>query len=259
MDMIPQTPGTFCWVELATSQTDAAKEFYKKLFDWTTADVPMGPDQFYTMFKIDDKEIAGGYKQGDMEKGIPPHWNAYVYVMNANEIAAKVTSLGGKVIVPPFDAMESGRMAVLQDPEGAFFHIWQPKKHEGTRFNNRPGTFCWIELCAHDDVKERDFYSKLFGWTYKVEMMGAEPYTVFMQDGVNVGGLMKMPKEWASMPAAWGTYFAVADCDKSAALVKSLGGKVLHEPSDIPGIGRFAVVQDPQGAFFSIMTFSKQV
>jgi uncharacterized protein len=256
-DIIPQTPGSFCWVELGTSKPDSAKDFYQKLFGWASADLPIGPDEFYTMFKVDNRDIAGAYKQGTMEQGIPPHWNAYVYVMNADEIAAKVTALGGKILAEPFDAMEAGRMAILQDPDGAVFHIWQPKKHEGTRFKNRPGTFCWIELLAHNDVKAREFYSQLFGWTSKVEMMETGSYTIFMKDGVQVAGLMRMPSEWSSMPPVWGTYFAVSDCDASASLVSSLGGKVLVQPRDIPQVGRFAVLQDPQGAIFSIITMLK--
>lgn len=257
MDMIPNVPGTFCWAELGTSQTDGAKTFYSKLFGWKSEDSPMGPDSFYTMFKVDSVNIAGAYKQGEEEKGIPPHWNSYILVTNADEVAARVAQLGGKVLAGPFDVMEAGRMAVLQDSQGAVFHLWQPGKHETTRYANKPGTLCWNELVAHDENKARDFYSKLFGWTYKVESMGAAPYTVFMKDGIQVAGLMGMPKEWSSMPSCWGPYFAVADCDKSAQIAKENGGKVLVEPRDIPEVGRFAVIQDPQGAFFSILKLAK--
>ena len=249
-------PGTFCWVELGTSNADSAKAFYSKLFGWDVTDVPMGPDAFYTMFKIQGKDVAAAYEQGEQEKGIPPHWNSYISVDDADAIAAKVPLLGGKVLEEPFDVMDQGRMAVLQDVEGAVIRIWQPRKHIGAQLTHQPGTLAWNELVVHDEDKAREFYSQLFGWTYTIKEHNGYAYTTFMQGDVMVAGLMKMVPEWGDMPAQWGPYFAVADCDKSVEQAKSLGGTILVEPKDIEGVGRFAVIQDPQGAFFSIITMN---
>ncbi len=247
-------PGTFCWVELGTSHADSAKTFYSKLFGWDITDVPMGPDAFYTMFKIQGKDVAAAYEQGEQEKGIPPHWNSYISVDDVDAIAAKVPLLGGKVLAAPFDVMDRGRMAVLQDVEGAVIRIWQPRKHIGAQLTHQPGTLAWNELVVHDINKAREFYSKLFGWTYTIKEHKGYAYTTFMQGDVMVAGLMKMAPEWGTMPAQWGPYFAVSDCDKSVEQAKAMGGTILVEPKDIEGVGRFAVIQDPQGAFFSIIT-----
>src|ERR1017187_6588274 len=90
-------PGTFCWVELGTTDQDAAKHFYGSLFGWTFVDFPMGPGSVYTMFQLDGRTEAAGYKMNDREQGVPPHWNLYVWVEDAALSGARAVELGGKV------------------------------------------------------------------------------------------------------------------------------------------------------------------
>jgi predicted enzyme related to lactoylglutathione lyase len=253
------TPGTFCWIELGTNNVEAAKKFYTELFGWQAVDLPVGPDMTYTMGRIDGKDVAGLYQQGQDEQGIPPHWNSYVSVTSADEIAARAKSLEGTVLVEAFDVMELGRMTVVQDPTGAVVGAWQPKQHIGARLVGQPGTLCWNELATRDTQKAGEFYSKLFGWETQLQEMEGTPYTQFMNGGQMTAGMIQMTAEWGDIPPHWMVYFAVADCDASAEKIKALGGQIHVPPTDIPAIGRFAVALDPQGAAFSIIKLSNPI
>ncbi len=256
MSEITQHPaGTFCWVELATSDAPAAEKFYTRLFGWRTNKNPMGPDSFYYMFQIDGKDAAALYQLWGEQKaqGTPPHWGCYVAVRSADESAKKAAALGAKILKESFDVFDVGRMAFIADPTGATLAFWQAKKHIGVGVVNQPGAMCWNELATNNDEVARRFYSQLFGWGVETQPMPQGPYTIFTNGGQRVAGMLKMTAEWGNMPPNWMTYFNVADCDASAAKAKSLGGKLAVPPTDIPGVGRYAAVQDPQGAVFSIV------
>jgi len=256
MQETPQyAPGTFCWVELGTSNGNAGKKFYSELFSWDTEDYPTGPNMVYTMLRLDGKDVGGLYQLTDemTSQGVPPHWLSYVSANNADETAAKVKEQGGALIKEPFDVMDIGRMAVVQDPTGAVFAIWQPLKHQGAGIVNVPNSFCWNELATKDTKRAGEFYSNLFGWGKKVQQMGPMTYTSFMNGERPAGGMYEPPPEMGNVPPHWLVYFAVDDCDAKAAKASKLGGKTLTPPMDIPGTGRFAVIQDPQGAAFGII------
>lgn len=248
-------PGTFCWVELGTTDGPAAKTFYTQLFNWTFDDRPVGPDMVYTMLKLNDKETGALYQlSGEMlSQGIPPHWMSYVSVANADETAEKIKSAGGTILKGPFDVMAVGRMAVVQDPTGAVFSLWQPGTHKGAGVCNVPNSLCWNELATPDTAKAGDFYTTVFGWEKNVQQLGPFTYTTFMNDDRPAGGMYKPGPEMGNVPPHWLVYFAVDDCDAKAQKVTQLGGKVFAPPMDIPNTGRFAVVQDPQGAAFGII------
>jgi len=253
-------PGTFSWPELATLDQDGAKAFYTKLFGWEFNDNPMGPGETYTMLKLGGRDLGALYSMRKEERaqGIPPHWNSYVTVASADQAADKAKSLGGTVIAPPFDVMDAGRMAVISDPTGAVFCVWQPKQHNGAGVLGENGSLCWTELMTPDAGKARAFYTGLFGWTAEEKSMGPMgTYTTFQNSGVPAGGMMQLTKEMAHIPPNWGVYFAVADCDATVARAGSLGGKTITPATDVPGIGRFAILQDPQGAVFAVIKLTE--
>ena len=159
-------PGSFSWIELATSDQNAAKAFYSGLFGWKPADFPMGPDQVYTIFQLDGRDAAAGYQiHGPMkDQGVPPHWALYVATENADATAAKVTAGGGKVLAGPFDVYDFGRMAAFLDPAGASFAVWQPGKNTGIGIGGVPGTLCWADLSTPDQAAGAAFYGGVFGW-----------------------------------------------------------------------------------------------
>ena len=199
-EMKQYPPGTFCWVELATSDARAAKAFYGELLEWNVADMPAGGDMIYSMLKYKGKEVAGLFEiTAEMKsQGIPPHWLSYVSVASVDETATKAKSLGGKVIKDPFDVMDVGRMAVVQDPTHAVFALWQPKTHQGAALVNETGAFCWNELLTTDTAAAEKFYTGLFGWTAETAQVGPMPYTEFKNGERPAAGMLTTTKKWAT-------------------------------------------------------------
>ena len=248
-------PGTFCWVELGTSDTDAAKNFYSQLFGWEFQDNPMGPDMVYTMLKLNGKDVGGLYKlMPDMvSQGIPPHWLSYVLVNNADEATEKAKAAGATIMNGPFDVPNAGRMAVIKDPADAVFAIWQSREHKGGGIFNVPGALTWNELGTRDTEKAGEFYSNVFGWTRESLTGGPIEYTIFKNGDRGNGGMYKMTPEMGPIPPHWLAYFAVDDCDARVQKATDLGGSVMKPAEDIPNVGRFAILNDPQGAAFAII------
>ncbi len=245
-------PGSFCWAELATTDGPGAKKFYSELFGWTTHDSPIGPDMVYTMLKLDGKDVGALYQKGDMMKDVPTYWASYISVANADEIAAKARSLGGTVMKEPFDVFDVGRMAVITDPTGATFCIWQPGKHKGFGVKGEPNSVSWNELLTTDTRRASDFYTKLFGWIDKTHGESM-PYTEFINGDTHAGGMMQIQPQMGPAPPHWGIYFAVSDCDATFQKAISLGAQTIVPPMDIENVGRFSTIRDPQGAVFSII------
>jgi hypothetical protein len=244
------TPGTFSWVDLATTDPDAAKTFYSGLFGWQAEDMPVPGDGYYSMQSIGGKHVAAiaGQPPPMQAAGAPPAWQSYITVENADEVAQRAAELGATVAMPPFDVMESGRMGVIQDPQGAFFMIWEPRQHIGAALVNAPGAFCWNELASPDLDAAPGFYSELFGWVAE-PFEGSEMPYLTIRNGEHVNGGMrgKQPME----PPYWLVYFAVDDIDAGMAKVGELGGQTIAGPYDLP-MAKIAVVQDPQGAVFAL-------
>jgi hypothetical protein len=155
--------GSFCWIELATTDQTAAKNFYGALFGWTPNDMPMGPSEFYTIWRLDGRDAAAGYtlRPDQVAQHVPPHWMLYIQVDAVDASAGRVPGLGGKIILPPFDVMDAGRMAVIQDPTGAYFCLWQPNKNAGIGIHSVHGTLCWGDLSTSDTDAAQKFYSGL--------------------------------------------------------------------------------------------------
>jgi uncharacterized protein len=252
-------PGTFSWVELGTTDAAGAKKFYSGLFGWEIDDVPMGEGRVYTMLKLRGKEVAALYVQDEQQRsqGVPAHWLSYVTVASADDSAAQARSHGGKVLMEPFDVMDVGRMAVVQDPTGATLALWEAGRHIGARLVGEPGTLAWSELATNDTEKAGQFYTNLFGWGLQVQQTGPVPYTTFTRGDRPGAGMLPMTEEWGDMPPNWMTYFGVADCNASVEKAKSLGGNIMVPVTKAPGVGHFAVIQDPQGAVFSIIKFDR--
>ncbi len=245
-------PGQFSWADLATTDPDAAKAFYGGLFGWTFEDIPTGPEMFYTLCMLDGKRACALYLQCPDKQG--SFWKPYVNVASADHCAERVLELGGQVPMPPMDVFAAGRMALIVDPTGALLAIWEPREHIGAAVLNEQGALCWNELQTHDCPAAEAFYKALFGWEGQTNLMPAGfAYTCFTTGGNMNAGMMAIQPEWGEVPPNWSIYFAVADCDASAARAVELGGTVCVPPTDIPQVGRFAVLADPQGAMFSII------
>ena len=249
--------GTFCWPELATTDQKGAVNFYRALFEWGVNEQPMGPNETYSMFEMRSKPIGAAYtmKAEQRQQGVPPHWGSYVSVANADETVKRAKELGGTVLAPAFDVMDAGRMAVLQDPTGAVFMVWQAKKHHGAALLQEPATLSWTELTTRDTKAAERFYTQLFGWKSKTGSGGGVEYTEFSVQGDSApsAGMMAITPQMGGAPPHWTPYFAVTDCDATTAKARQLGGNAYVPPTDIPNVGRFAVLADPQGAEFAVI------
>ena len=247
-------PGAFCWVELGTSDNEAAKNFYTQLFGWEADDHPMGPDMVYTILKLDGKDVGGLYKlMPDMvSAGVPPHWLSYVATANADETTEKAKAAGATIMKEPFDVYNLGRMSVIQDPTGAVFAIWQSMESKGSAAWGVANAPVWNELGTNNSQKAGEFYSNVFGWTRQA-FPGPMEYTVFNNDDKGIGGMHQITPEMGPIPPHWLVYFAVEDCDATVQSATGLGANVIKPAEDIPGVGRFAILTDPQGAVFALL------
>jgi predicted enzyme related to lactoylglutathione lyase len=244
-------PGTFCWVDLTSPDQAASKSFYEALFGWEAQDMPTGDDgSFYSIMQLGGKDVAAiaPQPQQQQDAGVPPLWNSYVSVQDADATLARATELGATAHAPAFDVFDVGRMAVIQDPQGAFFELWQPKLRYGAARVNEPGAFCWNELMTPELDASTGFYGELFGWTFEPFEAGPMPYRLIKNGEAGNGGIAQ---PISSTPPSWLVYFGVEQIDAAVARVGEFGGRTLSGPDDI-GIAKIAVVQDPQGAVFAL-------
>jgi len=259
MKVVTEYPnGLFNWVDLSTTDINGAKAFYGGLFSWEFEDEPLDNGGFYTMCKIDGHNVAGlGSQPQEMAaQGIPPFWSSYIKHDDVDSIAAKINDAGGNLMMPPMDIMQAGRMIMATDPAGASFGVWQPRNHMGAAIVNQPNSLVWNELQTNDLDGAQAFYSAVFDWTAEVDQSG---YVLFSADGRGQAGGMKIEESWGPVPPNWAVYFLVEDVDAYAGMAEELGGNVLVPPTAAGEMGKFSVLQDPQGGAFTAMQFNGPV
>jgi predicted enzyme related to lactoylglutathione lyase len=244
------TPGTFSWTDLATTDQDAAKQFYSQLFGWSAIDNPVGDDMVYSMMQLGGKDVAAISTQPQQQRdaGAPPVWNSYITVDSADAAADRAQKLGATVHAPAFDVMDVGRMAVIQDPQGAFFMPWEPKQHIGASLVNQRGALAWNELATPDMDASAEFYRELFGWQIEPMEGAGMPYLVIQNQGHGNGGIRPAQE---NEPCYWLVYFGADDVGATLGQAADLGANKLVDATDI-GVGTIGVAQDPQGAVFAL-------
>ena len=241
------------WVDLSSSDPGASRGFYATLFGW---DVQVTPDPRYggyAMAKVGGNDVAGIGPV--MMPGQPTAWGVHIGTGSVDAVVGRVQAAGGTVVAPPMDVGDMGRLAVFRDPIGAHISAWQPSEM-GSFHHGAPNTFGWAELNARGLQGAVPFYEKVFGWTARISEMGegAPPYTEFLLDGEVVAGAMEMgPMVPAQVPSFWMVYFNVASVDEGQAKAVAGGAELLMGPTEYPG-GRFAILRDPQGATFGLIT-----
>jgi predicted enzyme related to lactoylglutathione lyase len=247
-------PGDFCWMELSTTDQNAAKGFYSAILGWTANDFPMGPDEVYTMFLLSGRTAGAAYtmRAEERSQGVPPHWNLYVCVSSADDTVKKAGQLGAKILAPAFDVMEFGRMAVIQDPTGAVFLIWQPRQHAGVGVVGDPGAFCWADLNTPDRERAKQFYEQLFGWHVEAGQKDPSGYLHIKNGEKFIGGIPPAQHRDPNIPPHWLLYFAVSDVDAASVRAAEMGARAFLPPTSMQGVGRFSVLADPQGAVFAL-------
>jgi hypothetical protein len=244
--------GHVVWHDLMTTNPKASLAFFTELLGWRTTEADMGPMGTYTMFSAGDRNV-GGMMPLDPAHGAPSHFMAYFHVDDLDAALARAQELGGKVLVPPTPIPNVGTFAVLADPLGGItspMHMtMEPPDESG---GERQGIFCWEELGSTDPEASVKFYTHVYG--YSITKLGPEMgnYQMFMAGSRGIGGVMKPPAEAPQM-TNWVSYIVVDDTDATAGRAEKLGGKVLYPPTDIPTVGRFAILQDPAGAVFAVL------
>jgi hypothetical protein len=250
-------PGTPSWVDLSTPDVDASARFYGGLFGWDVeASGPPEETGGYAMFKLRGRNVAG--VMPIMQEGQPPVWSTYVSTDDADAAVARAKEAGGAVIVEPMQVMDAGRMAAVAHPAGGFVGLWEPARHIGAELVNEPGALDWNELHTRDVEGAKAFYSALFGWTPADQDFGGMTYTIFNLGENGIGGMMPMPPGVPEeVSAYWLALFTVADCDAAVAKTQELGGSVTVAASDIPGVGRFAILTDPHRTMFGVIALAQ--
>jgi predicted enzyme related to lactoylglutathione lyase len=244
--------GTPSWVDLQTTDVEAAKAFYGGLFGWKFDDQPMPDNGVYSMALVGADTVAAIAPQAPMQvqMGVPPLWNTYIAVDSVDDAVAKAGGAGGTVLMPATDIPGAGRMAFVADPTGAAVGLWQASGHIGATLVNEPNTLTWNELTTSDNATALPFYRAVAGIESAPTKMGDTEYTLLKVDGADVGGATSPQMD--GVPNHWHVWFAVADTDVTAASAAAAGGSLLVPPMDMP-IGKIATIRDPQGAAFSIL------
>jgi len=269
-------PGVPCWVDTSQPDPDAAAAFYRDLFGWEVEDMmPPGSEAKYFVARIRGRDVAA---IGSIPEAAPQMatWNTYIWVDSADDTTAKAREAGGGVMMEPFDVMDAGRMAVLTDPEGAVFMLWQPNQHRGARVVNEHGSVNFNGLNTRDVAGAKDFYGAVFGWT-TLDLGGAEMWTLpgygdhlekddpgIRERNAEFGGpsgfedvvatINPIGDDQPDTPAHWSVTFGVDDADATAAKAGELGGTVMVPPFDAPWV-RMSIISDPQGATFIASQF----
>jgi uncharacterized protein len=247
----------FVWHDLMAADVEGAKRFYGELFGWRFERGENGPYEHISA----GEQMIGGMMKLDAKMGAPPHWLGYISVDDVDATLAAITKQGGKVHMPKQDLPTVGQFAVAADPQGAVyspFHSAHPE--EETNAKPAPYTFCWDELWTSDPDAAVKFYGGVFGWgADHMEMPDFGRYTLLKRTGIkddqgadkSAGGLMKLPP---GVPHPfWLVYVAVPNADATVEKAKKLGATVTAPPMDIPNVGRFATLLDPQRAAFAIL------
>jgi uncharacterized protein len=252
-------PGVPCWVASVHADPAAVVSFYTELFGWDAEDEmpPDSPERYFACTLRGRRVAAIGSEPG----GGPPRaaaWGTNVWVESADDSAAKAADAGGRVIVEPFDLLDAARTAVLADPAGAIFCLWQPNEHRGAQVVNEPGAWAMSQLFTSDPEGAAAFYGTVFGWDTDTFEAGDMVVTMWRLPGFEGGEPQQpVPRDLVGVmvpgdgPPQWSIDLWVDDVDATAGRAAELGGRVVAPPFDTP-VGRTAVLADPEGAAFSV-------
>ncbi len=247
--------GKWVWFDYLSPDVDKAAGFYTSLFGWKTR-ASQSASGTYTMLRVDDDGIGGVVPT---PSGAPPrgHWIPYLATGDIRTTLDRVGSLGGSVLRAPLDNGDFGTLAIVADPLGGYFALWQSGRPSGDGdFKGKPSYFVWNELYTPDPAASIAFYAGLTGCSERsMTMNDGGTYHILERDGRGRAGVMKPPApDGASlpMPQQWMPYVQVASCDDAIAKAKQLGANV-HVVEDAPGVGRFGIFSDPLGGMLGVM------
>jgi hypothetical protein len=247
-DITRHRAGTPCWVVLVTPDTSRTGPFYAGLFGWSVPE----PEAGFDTIDCRGSDVAGALQLApDEADGAASRWLTYFATDDIGASLARVGPAGGAILAAAFDVGSLGRMAVVADGTGAEFGLWEAGVHPGAQVTGAPGSLSWAELRTRSRASASSFYRAVFDWDVQSVQAGAEGYITCVLDEEPVAGMVELGAADGSTPSHWMPYFAVTNCDASAARAESLGGEVCAAPHDAAG-HRLAVLRDPLGALFYV-------
>jgi predicted enzyme related to lactoylglutathione lyase len=249
----PWPDGTPCWVDLGASDIPKAISFYASQFGW---DIEQGGPEIggYSMARLDGRHAAAvGPVMGP--PGTPSSWTTYFASADADAAATRIVNAGGQIVMGPMDVMDQGRLVVASDVTGATFGVWQGRDHTGAQIANVPGAFTWSEHMSRDFEGAKAFYAAVFGYEYGDMSSDGFSYATLLINGQQVvGGIGAFPGgPDAGHRAFWSVYFGASDTDQAVDTATANGGRLIRPAADSP-YGRMAIVADPEGAVFSLIS-----
>ncbi|RJQ67640.1 VOC family protein [Pseudonocardiaceae bacterium YIM PH 21723] len=246
--------GAPCWVDLGVPDIHQGLAFYQGLFGWDAPEIGPAEMGHYTMLTVDGRNVAA-LSQNSPEETTPPRWTTYLATDDLDDTLERVRKAGGEVVVDAMDVMTAGRMAIVNDPLGCVFGLWQAGEHIGYQLKGDPVSVVWTEHLSRDAERAREFYADILGVTsHRIPDEGID-YSIYMPTGLTdgVGGIFDIKGHLPdSVPHHWATYFAVQDVDATVAKASELGATIIAPPFDTP-YGRMAGIMDPAGAVFNVM------
>ena len=243
--------GAPTWIDLTTSDLERAQAFYGAVFGWTFESP--GPDYGGYVNASSDGRMVAGLMPNHPQLAAPDGWTTYFHTADVDATVESCVAAGGRGRGGPMDVPAKGRMAVLTDPAGGTFGLWQPGGHDGFGVVGAAGSPVWHQLTTTDFPKSVDFYRTVFGWDMRVESDTDEfRYSNAIFDGEPVLGVMDgLHILGDDASSSWSFFLGADDVDRTLALVTEHGGAVVRGPDDTP-YGRLAAVTDPTGAGFNL-------
>ena len=214
----------------------------------------MGPNEVYSTFQLRGLNVGAAYSMRPEQRsqGVPSHWLLYIATANADDTVARAKELGANILAPAFDVFDMGRMAVIQDPTGAAFAVWQAYKSEGLEVAGENNTVSWADLSTNDVESAKRFYEQLFNWKIEAGEKDPSGYLHIKNGDTMIGGIPPSKYREPGTPPFWMIYFAVTDCDVATAHAQQLNGAVYMPPSTMEDVLRIAILADPQGGVFAL-------
>jgi len=258
-------PGVPCWVETWQDDGGSAADYYGRLFGWEAERTATPDDEVtFRVCRLRGRDVAAIGSPIPDPAPPTPSWTTFMQVESASETTERARAAGGEVLVEPTDSLEGGSIAILADPAGAAFAIWEQGKHQGAQLINEPGAWAMSMLVTPDPEGAVRFYADVLGWSTESFGMGGQEFTMFTLPGYlggepeqpvprDVVATLAPPGAVEDASAHWSVDFWIDDPDDAAGVTEEMGGKVLAGPYDVPDLGmRQATLADPQGATFTV-------
>lgn len=252
--------GEFCWAELLAKDIQRSSQFYLNLFGWNQDSMPLNLEENYFFFQLGAVSIAGGMQLSEkmLANKVPAQWYPYILVQDIHETVKSAVALGATVMKDVSDVTTRGKMAVLLDPTGAVFNLWQATGESSGYVvsKNTVGQVGWYELVTQDTDKAGKFYTELFNWSLRnIKLYPGRVYNTFLQQNKSIAGMLS-PRSGDKGDSRWNIYFVIKNIQDFIRRAQELGAVVCYDPLTVRDVGTFSMLRDPDGTFFSVIEWS---